>query len=314
VNHPPRSSIAFLDSRSGRRVDALAHARLLVSSASLGWPGVLAEAGDNETWEVDDLTVAHHYLAMNTDAVPLDFEVRGLHGFRRVTLAPGSAWFCPAGEAFTHRVPVRCGFAAVSIDPIYLERLIGAERGEATAGGAAGTLRRVYGVRTPQIEHLVRALVAEADRGNPSGLPFVEALVTGLSLQIVHHAAVSAPRAARVRGGLSPMVRKRVLELIDARLDQRLSIEELAREADLSPSHFMRAFKQAVGRPTHQHILLRRLDRARRLLEQPGVSLSDVALRSGFSDQAHFTRLFKRQFGVTPGAVLRQRLVRAQGQ
>ena len=302
MTREPGSSITFLDSRSGRLVDALADARIVVSSETLGWPGVLTQAGDKEGWEVDDLTVAHHYVAMNTDSASLDFEVRGPHGFRRVTLEPGSVWLCPAGDAFTHRVPGRCEFAAVTIDPVYLEHLVDAAK--------PVELNRVYGVRTPQIEHLIRALVVEADRSNPSGLPFVEALVTALSLQIVQQAGLEAPRASRVRGGLSRATQSRVLELIDARLDRGVSIEELAREASLSPSHFMRAFKQAFGRPPHQHILALRLDRARRLLDQPDASLSDIALRTGFADQAHFTRLFKRQFGVTPGSILRARVVR----
>jgi len=198
-------------------------------------------------------------------------------------------------------------FAAVSIDPTYLERLVGAAGGEPADGTRQIELRRTYRAGTPQLEHLVRALVVEADGGNPSGLPFVEALVTAVSLQIVQQAGVRAPRPVRPRGGLSPTARKRVLEVIDARLEQGVSIDELARAAGLSPSYFMRAFKRAVGRPPHQHILTRRLERARVLLEQPGASLSDVALRTGFADQAHFTRLFKRQFGVTPGAILRGR-------
>jgi AraC family transcriptional regulator len=48
-----------------------------------------------------------------------------------------------------------------------------------------------------------------------------------------------------------------------------------------------------------------RLERARRMLLEPGARLSDIAQRAGFADQAHFTRLFKRHFGITPGAVLR---------
>lgn len=301
-----QSNIAFLDSRSGRPVDALGDARIVVSSETLGWPGVVTQAGDKEGWEVDDLTVAHHYVAMNTDSASLDFEVRGPHGFRRVTLEPGGLWFCPAGDAFTHRVPDRCEFAAVSIDPVYFDRLVGAAK--------PAELRRVYGARTPQIEHLIRALVVEADRRNPSGLPFVEAMVTALSLQIVQHAGPGAARTPPARGGLSTATQRRVMELIDARLDRGVSIEELAREASLSPSHFMRAFKRAVGRAPHQYILALRLDRARRLLDQPGASLSDIALRTGFADQAHFTRLFKRHFGVTPGSILRARVGRSSDQ
>jgi len=112
---------------------------------------------------------------------------------------------------------------------------------------------------------------------------------------------------------LSQTSRTRVLELIDARLDRGVSIDELAREAALSPSYFTRAFKRSIGRPPHQHILSLRLERARRLLEEPGASLSDIALQTGFAHQAHFTRLFKRQFGVTPGTVLRARARRRTG-
>src|SRR6266699_3160610 len=53
------------------------------------------------------------------------------------------------------------------------------------------------------------------------------------------------------------------------------------------------------------HLLVRRLERARMLLETTAATLSDIAQRTGFADQAHFTRLFKRAFGTTPGALAR---------
>jgi AraC family transcriptional regulator len=76
----------------------------------------------------------------------------------------------------------------------------------------------------------------------------------------------------------------------------------------LSPAHFSRAFKETIGRAPHRYLLTMRLEKARRLLEKRDVSLSDVAQRTGFSDQAHLTRLFKREFGTTPGSVLRARI------
>jgi AraC family transcriptional regulator len=98
---------------------------------------------------------------------------------------------------------------------------------------------------------------------------------------------------------------------MDARADDTLTLTELAGEAGLSPTHFARAFKESVGRAPHQHLIAVRLERARRLLESPQAALSDVAARAGFADQAHLTRLFKRQFGVTPGAFAqRSRLTR----
>ena len=146
----------------------------------------------------------------------------------------------------------------------------------------------------------------EADSRNPGGLAVVEAVTTALGHLLVRHAGVERTRPLRVRGGLSGAARRRVLEMIDARLDARLTVEMLAREVGLSPAHFARAFKETIGRAPHQYLLGMRLERARRLLELCGADLSDIAQRTGFADQAHFTRLFKRAYRVTPGALVRQ--------
>ena len=185
-----KSSIPFLDSRSRQRVDALEEASLATSSQGLAWPGILVEAGWKASWEVDDLTIAHHYLALNVADTPLVVEVKQLHGFRPVTLDPGSIWVCPAGEPFTHRVRDPSSFALVAMEPERFDH----QFDEA----AAPQLRRMYGIKSPQIEHLVKALVVEADRGNPSGLPFVEALVTALSLQLGQHAGVHKSARSRL--------------------------------------------------------------------------------------------------------------------
>jgi AraC family transcriptional regulator len=92
---------------------------------------------------------------------------------------------------------------------------------------------------------------------------------------------------------------------MEAHLSANLSVDLLAREVGLSPAHFARAFRESTGRAPHRYLLTMRLAQARRLLDTPDAMLSDVAQRTGFADQAHFTRLFKREFGTTPGAVLR---------
>ena len=149
------------------------------------------------------------------------------------------------------------------------------------------------------------ALREEADGRNPGGLAVIEAVTTALGHLLVRHAGIEQPRRPIARGGLSAAAKRRVLELIDARLGARLTIGMLAREVGLSPAHFARAFKETLGRAPHQYLLALRLERARRLLESSETSLSDIAQRAGFADQAHFTRLFKRAFGVTPGALMR---------
>lgn len=115
---------------------------------------------------------------------------------------------------------------------------------------------------------------------------------------------VDAPAAAieTRSGGLAPWKAKRVEAYIDRRLAYNVQGEELARVADLSISHFSRAFKITFGVPPHAHILRRRIARAQEMMLNSSKSLCQIALDCGLSDQAHLSRVFRRIVGDTPGS------------
>lgn len=96
----------------------------------------------------------------------------------------------------------------------------------------------------------------------------------------------------------------RVRQFMESHLTRDVSLAELAAVAGVGECHLTRAFRRAFGQPPHAFHRQLRVSRARRLLkdERPIV---DVAAETGFADQAHFTRHFKRLVGVTPGAYLR---------
>lgn len=304
---PPRMRciVPLFDRLAPRRIVAFRDERSVTIAQALDWPGVLLEAGRNDVAEVDDVTFAHHYIGLNADRSPVTLEIREQNGFRPVTLAPGVGWVNPAGQPFSLRVRSAApnAYVRISIDPLRFDRLVSTNDDYATPVA----LRRTFDISGAQVRHLVSALTEEAKAGTPSGVAFVDTLTSALGFQIVKQAGASTPVAPPARGGLAPAVRRRVLEFMDASATAHLTIEVLAREAGLSPAHFARAFKESVGRAPHQHLLALRLERARRLLDAPGAALSDVALQTGFADQAHFTRFFKRQFGVTPGSLRRSR-------
>jgi AraC family transcriptional regulator len=101
-------------------------------------------------------------------------------------------------------------------------------------------------------------------------------------------------------GGLPRPRLGRVLEYIQANLDQGIHIDELAGAAGLSLFHFAKLFKRSTGSSPHQYVLERRLERAKELLRKTGLSLSEIALQAGFADQSHLTNVFRRFIGVTP--------------
>jgi AraC family transcriptional regulator len=275
----------------------------IVTTQQFDWPSVRVEAGTNNVTAVDEVAGLHHYVSLNVDDRPITLEVKGeLGDFRRVVLRRGAAWVCPADDVVSVRLNSNFRYVRMSIDPVYFDRVVAAE-----PDAQPVQLRRSYGIVEPQIAHIAGALVAESDAGNPGGIAFVEALATGLSHQMALHAGERKPIAPRLRGGLSTVAKRRAIELMDAKLDSNLSVEFLAGEVELSPAHFARAFRETFGLPPHKYLLHLRLERARRMLDAENAVLADVAQRSGFADQAHFTRFFKREYGVTPGIVLRSR-------
>ena len=93
---------------------------------------------------------------------------------------------------------------------------------------------------------------------------------------------------------------RRVLRFVEERFGQTLIVEDLAREADMSPSHFARLFKATIGLSPMQFVTAFRVEQTKKRLVNPDAPLIDIALGCGFSDQAHFSRVFKQLEGVTP--------------
>jgi AraC family transcriptional regulator len=109
-----------------------------------------------------------------------------------------------------------------------------------------------------------------------------------------------------VSGGLAVWQQRRALEFMHENLDARVRLADLARECELSVTHFARAFKTTFGITTHQWLTNRRIDRAKELLADTSTALAEIAMQSGFGDQAAFTRTFHRLVGMTPGTWRRE--------
>jgi AraC-like DNA-binding protein len=138
-----------------------------------------------------------------------------------------------------------------------------------------------------------------------SGAPPPPLLLDHLELILAAHVIQrygSAKRArAAVRGGLAAWQRRQVTEMLLDNLDGRTRLATLARTCDLSVSHFARAFKTSFGVTCHRWLTERRIECAQELLASTRLSLTEISSRSGFADQAAFTRVFRRLVGVPPG-------------
>lgn len=99
---------------------------------------------------------------------------------------------------------------------------------------------------------------------------------------------------------LAPWQIRRVSDYIQERLGQSLQLRDLANVVRLSSSHFSRAFKASFGKTPHTYIVEQRVTRARNEMLNTRSPLSEIALSCGFADQAHLTRMFRREMGMAP--------------
>jgi AraC family transcriptional regulator len=121
---------------------------------------------------------------------------------------------------------------------------------------------------------------------------------------LAHVLARHAGRAPRadIRGGLAPALRRRLVDWLDARLAQPVTVGEMAAFCALSETHFAHAFRASLGVAPHEWIVARRIDRAAALLRsRRAPSLDEVARATGHASASHLVRRFKAQWGMTPG-------------
>jgi AraC-like DNA-binding protein len=113
-----------------------------------------------------------------------------------------------------------------------------------------------------------------------------------------------APKS-QTRGGLAPNVLRRIRDYVEANLERKVELADLAARANLSRCHFTHAFKQALGCTPHRYVTSRRLEKAKQLLLESSFSTAEIALATGFADQSHFSRHFRAFFGASPVAYRR---------
>ena len=161
-------------------------------------------------------------------------------------------------------------------------------------------LRAGHKLADARLGALVAAVNAERVAGFPSGRLFLDSIELALAVALVNDYAVRRTSPRIYRGGLTPARLRKVVELVHAKMDGDLSLEELADAAGLSITHFSQMFRQSTGQSPHQFVLQRRIERAKEMLRAAENRVLDVAVACGFKSQEHFARVFRSVCGASP--------------
>jgi len=123
-------------------------------------------------------------------------------------------------------------------------------------------------------------------------------LLSVLTQMIGRHADAGAIKPARIQKEVQAV--KTAMEYLDAHFAENVTLSDLSQTARLSEFYLLRLFRTTVGLPPHLYLIQKRIDRARALLSKD-IPIVQVSLETGFVDQSHFTRWFKKIVGITPG-------------
>jgi AraC-like DNA-binding protein len=155
----------------------------------------------------------------------------------------------------------------------------------------------------PGLCRVALAMKDEMDDPGPAGILYRDVLALQLLIQLVRCACrlIIPP----VKGGLPAWRLRRAIEMLEADLTDSPSIQQLAAAVDLTPGHFCTAFKQSTGYSPHRYLVNRKIAKAKELMANRNISLTEIALSSGFSSSSQFATTFRRINGGTPSAYRR---------
>ena len=172
----------------------------------------------------------------------------------------------------------------------------------ASSDGAYGEveLRPSYKFADPRLSALVTAAHAEMAAGFPSGRLFLDSLEQAMAIALVNGHAVRHRPVQLYQGGLGAARLRRVKELVQAKIEYDLSLDEMAESVGLSTAHFARMFRKSTGETPHQFVLRQKIERAKSMLRAREARVLDVAVACGFKTQQHFAQVFRDVCRVSP--------------
>jgi AraC family transcriptional regulator len=222
-----------------------------------------------------------------------------MNGKRKQALfSVGDAIINPAGLFVAPRWSGKVELVLLAINPSFVNQV--AE--EMNRSGKVELMPRVQ-FRDELLRQLASSLMAEFEQDQPPDRVYAESLTHTLIAHLLRKYSVAGVSAPQSKHGLPQHKLARVIDYIDAHLGEDLSLKSIADIAEISPSYFLTLFKRSTGLAPHRYVMSQRIEKAKTWLMQTKLPIAEIAVKAGFSDQSHLTRLIRRHTGLTPRAL-----------
>ena len=274
----------------------------LLSSVSNQWPGILIAYDYFLPCQMPEVCSKQHGVAIFLD-VPKPARVRRMidEHYQHERVAQGDVVIVPA-DTRTQTTAEGAGGAIV----LGLETQEFAHMIDETVEKDGIKLIPHFATADPLVHHIGIALKRALENSGRINRLYADAMTNALMAHLLQQYCAQTLALPVYKGGLAKPKLHRVIDYIQAHLEDDLSLKELANIAQMSAHYFSQLFKQSTGFSPHQYVIRCRIERAKELLRQQNLPIAAVAKLVGFVDQSHFHRHFKRLVGITPKVFLDQ--------
>lgn len=291
-----KSSLKFIDFASNAASDCGDVLDIEFSSADLGWEGVIIEKGSSPQFYPNNVYTPYFYFALALDQ-DLTWSAETGQGMTQLKTSPGDIWINPPSSPFSHDISEPCYFVILAVEEqVFLDAC------SLNVKGKNLQFLNNYNVHDETIKGIMDLFLIEAVAGGRNGRAYLNNMLSLLATHYIQNYS-NFTDLQNQQSSASKFDRSQV-DKVDAyiaeNMGKSISVDNLADLLGCSKFYFLREFKKLVGQTPYQYLMSKRLEEARLRLGDSKETIAAVAIDLGFNDQAHFSRAFKGQFGITP--------------
>jgi AraC family transcriptional regulator len=271
---------------------------LVISSQDLGWESIVVKEYQLPPAQSYYQAFSRHDLTLCL--APRPHRIHQVMGEQRYVgiYSKGDICITPAGNAIAYRTEGDDHYLQIQIEPQFLEQ-IAQQTGEIDSSSVE--LIPKFRERHPQIEQIIMMLYSELKNGSGwGGKLYIESLTNALAVNLLRDYSVTIHSISLYPGGLSDRQLLLITDYINDNLATEIKLSNLAELVGLSQFHFSRLFKKSMGMSPHQYLMVQRIERAKSLLRNPELSVTEIALLCGFNSHSHLGKYFRHLTGYTP--------------
>ena len=298
-----KSNLKFIDFNSNELSDCGLVLDIELSNIELDWSGVILEKGSSPYFYPQNVYTPYFYFALAIEE-DLNWAVETDGNLTSLKTTPGNVWINPPRTPFTHDISEPCYFVILAIEeetflsscPLNLE-------------GKDLQFLNNYNVFDETIRGIMELFVLEVQAKGRNGNVYLRNLLSLLSTHYIQNFSnyFDQLNSQLSLSKLDQMQVDKINQYLEDNISRSITVDDLAELLHYSKFYFLREFKKFTGLTPYQHLMNKRLERAKLLLSAEKASIAVIAQDLGFGDQAHFTRAFKNHFNMTPGQYIKQR-------